>query len=260
MLLAGRDAYLRAETGTGKTLAYLLPLMARIDPAQAGTQIVIVAPTHELSIQIHRQSCELAQNAQRAIRSVLLIGGSPAARQIEKLKSKPQVVVGSPGRIIELIERGKLKTAHLRAIVVDEADRLLQDESLKWIQKIVGLAPPARQLIFASATIDAQTQEVLATLSPDAVTLSRALRPSTRISSTCISSVRSVRSRTSCASCYTLWMSHAQSSSSTATRLRSELRQSSPITSWPWRICVRGSASWLASTQWMAFAAAPSTS
>jgi superfamily II DNA/RNA helicase len=172
VLLAGKDAYLKAETGTGKTLAYLLPLMARIDLAQVATQVVIVAPTHELSIQIHRQSCDLAQNAGRAIRSVLLIGGTATARQIEKLKSKPHVVVGSPGRIVELIERGKLKTTHLRAIVVDEADRLLQDENLKWIQKIVGLAPPARQLIFASATIEAQTREVLATLAPEAVTLS----------------------------------------------------------------------------------------
>ena len=172
VLLAGKDAYLNAETGTGKTLAYLLPLMGRIDPAQAATQVVIVAPTHELSIQIHRQSCDLARNAGRAIRSVLLIGGTATARQIEKLKSKPHVVVGSPGRMVELIERGKLKTTYLRAIVVDEADRLLQDESLKWIQKIISLAPPVRQLIFASATIEAQTRKVLATLSPEAVTLS----------------------------------------------------------------------------------------
>ena len=171
VLLAGKDAYLHAETGTGKTLAYLLPLMAQIDPAQAATQIIIVAPTHELAIQIHRQSCDLAQNAGRAIRSVLLIGGTATARQIEKLKAKPQVVVGSPGRILELIERGKLKTPHLRALVVDEADRLLQEESLDSIRKIVGLAPPARQLIFASATIDAPTRAVLATLAPQAVTL-----------------------------------------------------------------------------------------
>src|SRR4051812_29425745 len=103
-LLAGKDAYLHAETGTGKTLAYLLPLFARLDAALAATQVVIVAPTHELAIQIHRQSCELAQNAKRATRSVLLIGGTPTDRQIEKLKGKPQVVVGSPGRIVELIE------------------------------------------------------------------------------------------------------------------------------------------------------------
>jgi superfamily II DNA/RNA helicase len=172
VLIAGQDAYLKAETGTGKTLAYLLPLFARIDPAQAATQVVIVAPTHELAIQIHRQSCELAQNAGLAIRSVLLIGGTATDRQIDKLKTKPHVAVGSPGRIVELIERGKLKTPHIRSIVIDEADRLLHDETLHWIQKIVGAAPPARQLIFASATIDSQARQVLETLSPNVARLS----------------------------------------------------------------------------------------
>jgi ATP-dependent RNA helicase DeaD len=170
-LVAGKDAYLRAETGTGKTLAYLLPLFTRIDPAQAATQVVIVAPTHELAIQIHRQSCELALNATRAIRSVLLIGGTSIDRQIDKLKAKPHLVVGSPGRIVELIERSKLKMAHIRAVVIDEADRLLNDESLNWIQKIVSAAPAGRQLIFASATIEQQTRRVLEILAPDAVML-----------------------------------------------------------------------------------------
>jgi len=170
-LAAGKDGYLRAETGTGKTLAYLLPLFTRIDPAQAATQVVIVAPTHELAIQIHRQSCELALNAAYAIRSVLLIGGTATDRQIDKLKAKPQVVVGSPGRMVELIERGKLKTAHLRAIVIDEADRLLDEDNLNWIQQIVGAAPPTRQLIFASATIEQQTRRVLETLAPDVLML-----------------------------------------------------------------------------------------
>jgi len=167
VLAAGKDAYLRAETGTGKTLAYLLPLFSRIDPAVIATQVVIVAPTHELAIQIHRQACELAVNASRAIRSVLLIGGTATDRQIDKLKTKPQVVVGSPGRIAELIERGKLKAAHVRAVVIDEADRLLNEESLHWIQQIVGAAASGRQLIFASATIEQQTRQVLETLAPD---------------------------------------------------------------------------------------------
>ena len=105
-LARGHSVLVAAPTGTGKTLAYLLPLFNRIDAGLAATQVIIVAPTHELAIQIHRQSCELAQNAKRAIRSVLLIGGTPTDRQIEKLKGKPQVVVGSPGRIVELIGRG----------------------------------------------------------------------------------------------------------------------------------------------------------
>ena len=171
-LVAGGDAYLLAATGTGKTLAYLLPLFMRIDPAQSATQVVIVAPTHELAIQIHRQCCDLAQNAGRAIRSVLLIGGTATERQIEKLKARPHVVVGSPGRIVELLERGKLKAAHIRSIVIDEADRLLSEESLHWIEKIVGAAPPGRQLLFASATIESQTRHALATLAPQVVMLS----------------------------------------------------------------------------------------
>jgi superfamily II DNA/RNA helicase len=171
VLMAGKNAYLHAETGTGKTLAYLLPLIAQMEAAQAATQVIIVAPTHELAIQIHRQSCDLAQNAGRAIRSVLLIGGTMIARQVEKLKARPQVVVGSPGRILELIDRGKLKTQHVRALVIDEADRLLADESLNSVGRIVSLAPPARQLIFASATIDAPTRAAMAMLAPQAVTL-----------------------------------------------------------------------------------------
>jgi superfamily II DNA/RNA helicase len=170
-LAAGKDGYLRAQTGTGKTLAYLLPLFTRIDPAQTATQVVIVAPTHELAIQIHRQSCELALNAAYAIRSVLLIGGTATDRQIDKLKARPHVVVGSPGRIVELIERGKLKTALLRAVVIDEADRLLDEHTLNWIQQIVAAAPPTRQLIVASATIEQQTRRVLATLAPDILML-----------------------------------------------------------------------------------------
>ena len=99
VLLAGRDAYLHAETGTGKTLAYLLPIFSRLDTAQAATQAVVVAPTHELALQIHRQCGELAQNAGWPVRSLLLIGGTSTERQIEKLKKKPHLVVGSPGRI-----------------------------------------------------------------------------------------------------------------------------------------------------------------
>jgi ATP-dependent RNA helicase DeaD len=167
VLIEGKDAYLHAETGTGKTLAYLLPLFARLDASLAVTQIVIVAPTHELAIQIHRQSCDLAENAGWPVRSVLLIGGTATDRQIEKLKKKPHLVVGSPGRINELIERGKLKTKEVRSIVVDEADRLLNDESIESIRSIVGAAPRERQLVFASATLDSQVTPALATLAPN---------------------------------------------------------------------------------------------
>jgi superfamily II DNA/RNA helicase len=166
VLLSGEGAYLHAETGTGKTLAYVLPLFCRIDSAAAATQVIIVAPTHELAIQIQRQCSELAQNAGSPIRTVLLIGGTPLDRQIEKLKKKPQIVVGSPGRIAELIEKGKLKPKFVRSIVIDEADRLLNDESLGAVRSIIQATKPSPQLVFASATQEPQTREVLASLAP----------------------------------------------------------------------------------------------
>lgn len=167
VLLSGRDAYLHAETGTGKTLAYLLPIFCRLDATQAATQAIIVAPTHELAIQIQRQCTDLAQNAGWPIRALLLIGGTSLDRQLDKLKKKPHLVVGSPGRIGELIGRGKLKAQHVRTIVIDEADRLLSDESLASVRAIIQAAPPARQLVFASATLESQSTEVIATLAPD---------------------------------------------------------------------------------------------
>ena len=171
VLLEGKSAYLHAETGTGKTLAYLLPIFCRLDVQLAATQVVIVAPTHELAIQIQRQCSDLAQNASRPVRTVLLIGGTPLDRQLDKLKKKPQVVVGSPGRIAELIAKGKLKTKSLSAVVIDEADRLLNDESALAVRSIIQAAPPARQLIFASATSERRSLEEIAEIAPDVIML-----------------------------------------------------------------------------------------
>lgn len=171
VLLAGRDAYLHAETGTGKTLAYLLPIFCRLDTAQAATQTVIVAPTHELAIQIHRQCCELALNAGWPVRSLLLIGGTSTERQIDKLKKKPHVVVGSPGRIAELLGKGKLKAKDARNIVIDEADRLLNEESLLAVRAIIQAAPRNRQLIFASATLEHQSTATAKEWAPELLML-----------------------------------------------------------------------------------------
>lgn len=171
VLLAGRDAYLHAETGTGKTLAYLLPIFSRLDTSQLATQAVIVAPTHELAIQIHRQCGELAQNAGWPARAVLLIGGTSTERQIEKLKKKPHLVVGSPGRIAELLDKGKLKAQYLRSIVIDEADRLLSEESLLAVRAIIQAAPRTRQLIFASATLERESAAIAKDWAPELLTL-----------------------------------------------------------------------------------------
>jgi ATP-dependent RNA helicase DeaD len=177
VLLDGKDAYLHAETGTGKTLAYLLPLFCRADAGLAATQIVIVAPTHELAIQIQRQASELAQDSGRALRSVLLIGGTPTERQIEKLKKKPHLVIGSPGRIGELIAKGKLKTRDVHAVVIDEADLLLGEEYLPAVLAIIRATPPGRQLVFASATKERHASAAIGELAPQLVMLKAGAAP-----------------------------------------------------------------------------------
>ncbi len=177
VLSAGKDAYLSAETGTGKTLAYLLPLFCRIDTKMMATQLVIVAPTHELALQIQRQCCDLAQNAGWPVRTLLLIGGTLLDRQIEKLKTKPHVVVGSPGRIRELIQLGKLKAHLIKAVVIDEADRLLVEESLPAIRDLLHVVPRDRQLVFVSATEHPESAGVIATLAPALVMLQTAVTP-----------------------------------------------------------------------------------
>jgi superfamily II DNA/RNA helicase len=169
VLLAGKNAYLNSETGTGKTLAYALPILCRLDAQRDATQVVIVAPTHELAIQIQRLCRDLAQHAGRAIRTQLLIGGTSMARQIDHLKRKPHMVVGSPGRIRELVTMGKLKAQAIGCIVIDEADQLLADMSLADVRAIVQATPAGRQLIFASATEQPQSAAVITALAPDVV-------------------------------------------------------------------------------------------
>jgi len=168
VLLEGKqDAYLQAETGTGKTLAYLLPLYTKIDPLAATAQVIVVAPTHELAIQIQRQCTDLSQLSGIPIRVLLLIGGTSRDRQLDKLKKKPHVIIGSPGRIKELIDDGKIRAHTVTAVVIDEADRLLASEGLSDIRRIIKATSHERKLIFVSATEHSDSAEAVTSLSPD---------------------------------------------------------------------------------------------
>jgi len=180
VLLAGKHAYINSETGTGKTLAYLLPAFCKVDQALAATQIIVVAPTHELAIQIQRQSCDLAQNAGLPIRTLLLIGGTLMQRQIDKLKKKPQVVVGSPGRILELINMGRLKVDAVKTVVIDEADRQLAGDSLEPVRKIIHSTQAGCQLVFVSATEQPECASEVARLAPGLVMLRAGAAPVNR--------------------------------------------------------------------------------
>ncbi len=171
VISAGSDAYLHAETGSGKTLAYLLPIYSRLWFESPATQVIIIAPTHELALQIQRVSCDLAQHAGIPVRHVLLIGGTAIDRQIDKLKKKPQIIIGTPGRVLELIGRGKVKVKELTTLVVDEADRLLAGDSLATVKQIIAACPASRQLIFVSATEQSESTLEIDLLSPQIVRL-----------------------------------------------------------------------------------------
>ena len=152
---AGENLIGEAPTGTGKTLAYLLPIMEHIDPAVRAAQALVLAPTHELAMQIATVARELAQAAGLPIGVQALIGGANIKRQIESLKKKPALIVGSAPRVQELHRLGKLKLAGVKLLVLDEFDRLLGKQHLDEVRALLRLLPAERQTLLLSATAGA---------------------------------------------------------------------------------------------------------
>ena len=157
--LAGDNFIGQAPTGTGKTLAYLLPALQQIDPSVRQAQVVVLAPTYELAMQITGVARDLAQAAELGIKVQGIIGGANIARQIDKLKDKPQLIIGSAGRIIELARKGKLKLQQVKLLVLDEFDRLLDDQNLQSTADVVRLLPKERQILMFSATAPNKAME-----------------------------------------------------------------------------------------------------
>lgn len=158
-ILVGTDILGVAPTGTGKTLAYLLPILMQLDKERREAQAVVLAPTYELAMQITAEARDLSQKADLGIRVQGLIGGANIARQIDKLKEKPQLVVGSAGRILELARKGKLKLTGVRFLVLDEFDRLLDDQNDMMTADVVKLLPQDRQALMFSATDPKKARE-----------------------------------------------------------------------------------------------------
>jgi superfamily II DNA/RNA helicase len=158
LMLEGKDVMAESPTGTGKTITYLLPLLEKIDPKKQNTQAVIVAPSRELVMQILQVIQTWSQGS--GMTNTSLIGGANMQRQLDKLKKSPHVVVGTPGRIQELITMKKLKMHQVKTIALDEGDQLLVPEHLQTVKNIVKATMADRQIVLFSATLPAQTETI----------------------------------------------------------------------------------------------------
>ena len=151
-LLEGRDVLGMAQTGSGKTAAFSLPILAQIDPKEKHPQLLVMAPTRELAIQV-ADACEQFVKYAKGINIVTLYGGQRYDIQLRALKQGAQVVVGTPGRILDHIRRGTLSLAELKAIVLDEADEMLRMGFIDDVETVMAELPEHHQTALFSATM-----------------------------------------------------------------------------------------------------------
>lgn len=149
--LKGTDCIGQAHTGTGKTAAFVLPILERIDLDSGKVEALILTPTRELSEQVSREAQRLSMT--RSCHSACLVGGRPIRQQIEQLRKSVQIAVGTPGRVIDLMNRRELDLRHLKVVVLDEADRMLDIGFRPDIEKILRRCPRERQTMLLSATL-----------------------------------------------------------------------------------------------------------
>lgn len=168
-LLEGKDLIGIANTGMGKTLAFLIPLINKILNNRS-EKVLIIAPTRELALQIDSELKGLT--AQLSVFSVICIGGTSIWRQLSNLKRNYNFVIGTPGRLVDLINRGALSLTNFRSIVLDEVDRMLDMGFSKDIRFLIGLLPKQRQSLFFSATVDEKIKKLIREHSNQPITVS----------------------------------------------------------------------------------------
>ena len=159
LLLAGRDLIGQAQTGTGKTAAFALPALEKIDSKKKHTQALVLAPTRELAMQvadaIHSYASKLTP-----IVVIPVYGGAPIVPQLKRLERGAHVVVGTPGRLIDHLDRGSLDLSHIKFVVLDEADEMLKMGFIEDMEKILSAIPPERQTALFSATMPEEVMRI----------------------------------------------------------------------------------------------------
>ncbi|MDM8183785.1 DEAD/DEAH box helicase [Enterococcus cecorum] len=158
LALEGRDVIGQAQTGTGKTAAFGLPMLEKIDPNNAQLQGLVIAPTRELAIQTQEELYRLGRD--KKIRVQAVYGGADINRQIRQLKNRPHIVVGTPGRMLDHINRHTLKLSTVQTLVLDEADEMLNMGFLEDIEAIISKIPEQRQTLLFSATMPPEIKNI----------------------------------------------------------------------------------------------------
>jgi len=169
-ILEGRDVIGLANTGTGKTAAFILPIIEKIRNTQDFNSVLIMAPTRELAVQIDEQFREFSRGMR--LFSALVVGGMNIERQIRDLRRRPHVIIGTPGRMKDLMNRRELKLDQVKYLVLDEADRMLDMGFINDIREIVDQTSRDRQTLFFSATITPTIQALVNTFLNDPVEVS----------------------------------------------------------------------------------------
>lgn len=159
IIMNGKDCMAQAQTGTGKTLAFLLPIVEKIDLRNSDIQALIVAPTRELAIQITTEMKKIVQSRPE-VGVLAVYGGQDVERQIKKLNQTVHIVIGTPGRIIDHLQRGTLHLSSVSTLVLDEADQMLHIGFLNEVEEIIQRTPASRQTLLFSATMPGQVQSL----------------------------------------------------------------------------------------------------
>lgn len=169
-----RDLIVQSETGSGKTLAYLLPIYKKLIPVEKGMQALVLVPTHELAMQVNRQVQSLSKNSGYNVQSATIVGDVNINRQIEKLKEKPQIVIGTTGRILELIKKKKITAHTIKTIVIDEADKMLDKNNIDGVKAVIKCCMRDTKIVMFSASMSKEAVEVGKSILKDPITIKAA--------------------------------------------------------------------------------------
>ncbi|MGG1658995.1 DEAD/DEAH box helicase [Brevibacillus sp. NRS-1366] len=159
VVLAGKDVISQAQTGTGKTLAFVLPILEQADPQATHVQALILTPTRELALQITAEVKKLTANLDD-IHVLAVYGGQDVDRQMRKLQGKKQVVIATPGRLLDHMRRGTIELSSVSTFVLDEADQMLHMGFLPEVEEIIGNISADRQTLLFSATMPSQVRSL----------------------------------------------------------------------------------------------------